>query len=396
MEARMHVFLAGEVHNCSDFTLDRATFSPRFELYSNRRVNVTRCERNEASRRRSGLLPLAGAVLAVAAGMIAGSLGAAPSASAQQQTIVCPSSGWLLGTSASEYLRGDAWDPATQTFPPTEDVIVGLAGDDRIDSFFLKDCVLGNGGQDVVFGGKGTDVAYGYEDSDWIYGGDNHDEVFGGDGDDFLYGGAGPDGETNLLDGGPGWDVCHLQGNDTIANTVNCEAWPQAIPRANKGEQTVSPAPPLPCQSGGQVMAASSGDDVSYGDVGGPMVNTFGGGIGADTARGGEYSDCLYGGPGADWISGGTYRDHIIGDTGSDTLYGGDDDDQIYGEGADVSAPESDSVDLIDGGAGDDRLYGGRGTDEIYGGPGDNDFCRGGPDDGNTDKFVGCERIRND
>lgn len=330
-------------------------------------------------------LRLVGAVCVVVAGLIFGAFTAPPKASAQQQTIACPSNGWF-GTSASEYMRGDPDNI------PSEESLVGLGGDDRIDAFFLKDCVLGNAGEDVVFGGKGTDVVYGYEDSDWIYGGADYDELFGGDGNDFIYGGAVA---TNHIDGGAGYDVCYLQGNDTIANTTNCEQWPQAIPRANMGTPPANPPAPFPCQSGGQAMLASDDEDVSYGDIGGPAHNTFFGAIGADTARGGEWSDCLYGGPGPDWLSGGQHRDHMIGDTGSDELYGGDGDDYISGEGSDQGADESDSVDTIDGGAGNDRLIGGRGTDEIYGGPGD-DFCRGGPDNGNTDKFVGCEIIKND
>lgn len=306
---------------------------------------------------------------------------------AAAQTIQCSQGQFKAGTIGVEYLASP-----DNTEPGISDVLLALAGSDRIDSFWNTDCLYAGAGPDVVFAGKGTDLVYGQEDGDYVYAGDGRDEIFGNEGNDRLYGGQ----DYDFIDGGPGYDICYLQG-DQVDNYVNCEETPRYT-FVNRNDAAPRTPPILPCQTSYLLYPyVTNESDMVFTDGGGATLTQDAviGYEGNDTVYTYGYSDCLYGGPGADWMNGGEYRDLIIGDAGSDTLYGEGDDDQIYGEGGSTDAEEKDSVDLIDGGPGNDHLVGGRGTDEIYGGAGV-DFCRGGPDgtSDNADKFHGCEYIK--
>ena len=90
------------------------------------------------------------------------------------------------------------------------------------------------------------------------------------------------------------------------------------------------------------------------------------GGFGDDTVSGGAGEDVIVGfgftknwvneDPGADTLSGEGGRDALQGGLGPDTLSGGDGPDFISDGLGDHGSPE-DSVDTIDGGRGDDRIF---------------------------------------
>ncbi|WP_423834486.1 calcium-binding protein [Streptomyces manipurensis] len=95
---------------------------------------------------------------------------------------------------------------------------------------------------------------------------------------------------------------------------------------------------------------------------------TLKGGLGDDNLYGGGANDTLEGGEGADFLSGGAGNDLLIGSSGRDRILGGAGDDRIEGRNG---------SDVIDAGAGDDVVDGGDGNDQLIAGPG-NDFVDGG------------------
>lgn len=87
-------------------------------------------------------------------------------------------------------------------------VVVGTAGNDRLDGGSGADVLCGLGGDDVLAGGSGNDAIYGGEGADRLAGGSGDDSLDGGEGTDVLSGGSGDDillnGET--VDEGSGDD----------------------------------------------------------------------------------------------------------------------------------------------------------------------------------------------
>ncbi len=160
-----------------------------------------------------------------------------------------------------------------------------------------------------------------------------------------------------------------------------------------------------------------SGNDVLQGDA---QTNWLAGGQGSDTFYGGAGDDVLlidgddlpgniHGGEGTDIVQvlgdkgvylnlteasveiaqGGRGNDVFIGG-GNSTVYlrGGDGDDVLVGGSANDALSGEDGNDVIMGGAGDDVLRGHRGNDRIQGGSG-NDLIDGGQDDDNLSGGVG-------
>lgn len=92
---------------------------------------------------------------------------------------------------------------------PAGETLVGYDGDDVIN---------GNGGNDFLDGERGDDCVFGGPGDDELRGGDGFDQLDGGEGDDLLHGAtlidaidprSQPDGERDLVTGGPGAD-CFL------------------------------------------------------------------------------------------------------------------------------------------------------------------------------------------
>lgn len=170
-------------------------------------------------------------------------------------------------------------------------------------------------------------------------------------------------------------------------------------------------------QKGVNNATGGSGNDVLQGDA---QTNWLAGGQGSDTFNGGAGDDVLlidgddlsaniHGGDGTDIVQvlgdkgvylnlaeasveiaqGGRGNDVFLGG-GSSTVYmrGGDGDDLLVGGSANDALSGENGNDTILGGAGNDVLRGHRGNDQIQGGSGD-DLIDGGQDDDNLDGGVG-------
>lgn len=167
---------------------------------------------------------------------------------------------------------------------PSNDIIFGFGGNDRL---------RGGNGNDLIFGGKGNDS---------ISGGSGEDTLFGGKGDDQIAGFRGDD----LIRGG--------HGNDTVI--------------ANEGNDTVYGG------RGSDSILGGDGDDVLYGDGGKGSGGSFKFAFGKC-----GFDSTIDAGAGNDKVFGSTGNDVIIGGTGNDCLTGGDGNDQFQfarGSGKDV------------------------------------------------------------
>ena len=101
-----------------------------------------------------------------------------------------------------------------------------------------------------------------------------------------------------------------------------------------------------------QVAGTSGSDNITGSDA----PEAIDGSGGADHLIGGAGSDRLTGGGGKDHLEGGVGNDRITGDAGQDQLFGGEGNDRLEGGlGNDLLAPGT-GTDFVDGGAGDDRL----------------------------------------
>ncbi|MEM6780583.1 MAG: calcium-binding protein [Pseudomonadota bacterium] len=129
------------------------------------------------------------------------------------------------------------------------------------------------------------------------------------------------------------------------------------------------------------------------GDLGTPTVNGTGG---ADNLNGGNdvNGDVIDAGAGDDRVRGLDADDAIIGGSGVDRIFGEGGNDIIIGEAGNDMLFGNDGDDLLYGGADDDRLIGGNGDDLLNGGAG-NDGLIGGNDndillgEGGNDFLIG-------
>jgi len=115
-----------------------------------------------------------------------------------------------------------------------------------------------------------------------------------------------------------------------------------------------------------------------------PVAALIDAGAGDDIVRAGDLGNDVLGGAGNDKIVGGKLDDWLFGDDGDDVLFSGD----VVAAGvvtpaqlaqanaaftvdaAAATAVDGGNGDLLDGGAGNDRLYGGKGSDWLKGGDG--------------------------
>ena len=192
----------------------------------------------------------------------------------------------------------------------------------------------GGPGDDIVHGGGGIDYLYGDDGDDSIYPDSGPDAVDAGPGNDKVF--INYHQKMGPTDCGPGRDIAYIVPHGTFGwqspyvagRIVNCEVWIEAEP---------TPDPLM----GVRLNAYSSH---------------------GETVRGTEKND------------------QLTGASGPDALYGLGGDDVLWGNRLPTGA--SNGVDVLDGGAGNDRIFGSRGRNRIDAGDGD-DYVAGGQG-GNT------------
>jgi Ca2+-binding RTX toxin-like protein len=233
------------------------------------------------------------------------------------------------------------------------DLLNGTSDNDQIFGFEGDDTVFGGGGPDTIVGGEGLDILNGGTGDDLIFSGSGKG-VLGspmrdGEPGDVLNGGGGNDtivaGRGDTVDGGLGDNLLILDLSDETGGVGG-----DLSPLDNGGTATLSDGTQLTGVRGGDLTLGAGADFMQFGDAG----------WGA------------HGHGGADNLTGGDGADTLQGDRAADTLTGGDGDDMLVGEQlrSDGSFKRySTERNVLDGGAGDDKLFGSA-TDTMTGGGG--------------------------
>jgi Ca2+-binding RTX toxin-like protein len=104
---------------------------------------------------------------------------------------------------------------------------------------------------------------------------------------------------------------------------------------------------------------------------------TLGGAACANTSFGGRDDDVLFGSSFGDRMYGRQGRDLLRGREGNDCLFGGEGADVLDGDGGDDTLSGGDGRDRLFGGAGNDRLLGGAKGDELHGDAGNDQLFPG-------------------
>ena len=298
-------------------------------------------------------------------------------------------------------------EAAGDTFDSIENLFGSQHGDTlRGDDGF--NYVLGLGGNDLIETRGGTDYVIAGAGDDTLDGGDQDDILLGGLGADHLIGGAGIDrAQYSQSDSGLVIDLITVANNtgeaagDTYDSIENVYGSFFADSITGNTQANV-----LQGVGGADLLRGLGGDDAL---LGGNGFDTLEGGAGADTLSGGAGDDtasyaAATAGVRADLSAAGTNTGEAAGDvyasienlTGSafdDALYGDDTDNMLQGGlGADTLVGR-DGADHLQGGVGDDILNGGAGADTLSGGSGfdlllggaGNDLLSGGE---SADRFV--------
>ena len=299
--------------------------------------------------------------------------------------------------------------PATGTLLSLGDGSLLAGFELEIDGSPGADTITGVAGGDSLFGEAGNDLINGgFDDGDDdLIGGPGADTLNGGGGSDYIFAGDGAD----VIDGGPGDDGVVLTETNSFV-----EAWfGQAAPADGIRIENVETA-----------FVNDAGSRLH----GGPIDETFIGGLGRDEFDGGGGDDFLLGQGGDDTLRGGLGDDILDGGTGADLLDGGAGqnlvdysaataglnidlrittaqqtplgldtlvnieglfgtafNDTMTGAATDDILLGGPGDDTIDGQAGNDLLGGGDGSDRTFGGLGDDSIG----DSGGTNYLRGDE-----
>ena len=295
----------------------------------------------------------------------------------------------VLGLGGNDNISGGAGN----------DQLSGNEGDDRLSGDNGNDHLIGGAGLDQLLGGDGDDVLDGGADRDFLSGGYGADQLSGGDADDSLYGDAGDDQlvgglGNDRLEGGYGDDRYYFargDGTDTISDV---------------GGQSTIYVSNLPLaevyfrRDGSSLVirfTSSANDEIRLERFFDPVTGLALSGIRIDSGNGQPWdiasnaldaevlkatnlddvingnlldnvidglagNDVIRGHDGVDQISGGTGDDTLYGDAGNDILNGNDGNDQLQGGAGE---------DVLQGGVGNDTLDGGEAADSLVGGSGD-------------------------
>ena len=266
----------------------------------------------------------------------------------------------------------------------------GQGGTDNIEGNEGDDVGIGGNAGDNIYGHTGEDILLGDNGSisfvsgqlqainttgqssggaDYIEGNENNDIIIGGvnGSSDTLYGN---NGDEDVIAGGSGQDI--IIGDIGYVDYDTGDGDLLSLDIITTTDPTVGGKDDINGGSGNDIIFGGTGDDTIHAGSGNDLVFGDHGKVEAITGHSIDATqlplatlnpgftftsiDTQNINGGDDLIFGDAGKDIILGQQGSDRLYGGDDDDDIIGGHNIPGAP--DSIDRIDGGAGNDVIAG--------------------------------------
>ena len=300
----------------------------------------------------------------------------------------------LNGTKNNDYILGLQGND-TLTGGDGDDRLDGGAGNDILDGGNGNDTLLGGIGNDSLNGENGDDRLEGSEGNDSLSGGNGHDTLIGGAGNDQLYGGD-LESDTYVFAKGHGQDMISDSAysddqSDTLrfegassANAIFTRSGNSLVIKAYGGEDQVTVKDYFHASHlrrfnfafDDRTLTPTDMSDITVTGIGTENNEILWGSDTIDVLNGSAGDDSLYGYNGNDRLDGGAGNDILDGGNGNDTLLGGIGNDSLNGENGD---------DRLEGGEGNDSLSGDNGHDTLIGGAG-NDRLEGGS--WNADTYI--------
>ncbi len=307
-----------------------------------------------------------------------------------------------LGPTTTKLLVYGGDDNDTLTDGRGNDTLYGGNGNDTITPYVTKETTSAGNTADLFYGGDGINdyanavdvINYSgrsaavtvsldgtgvsgeanerdavYTDFEVVYGGPGNDTLTGspsGNSVETFYGGNGAD----VITGGNGWDVVYGgNGNDTLSGANGND-----FLYGENGDDNLMAAS---AADGTDTLSGGNGTDVADFSLRTSVVTATISGNGGDTGEGdliGQSNDIeqLRGGTGNDVLSGGANGDTIWGGNGNDIIDGAGGVDYLYG---------GEGTDTISGNSGDDVIFGEAGADNLGGNDGDDAISCGGDND---------------
>lgn len=336
----------------------------------------------------------------------------------------------ITGGAASDRLYGEGVNFAASNY---DDRLIGMGGNDVLDTRFGNDYLDGGEGNDTLLAGTGSDTAIGGPGNDNIT-----FVMHAGYGDDFVDAGPGndrvidsqnqPSGDSTSgnastrfrFDGGDGFDSIEIDLGFMTTPIVIDTTQPMDLPLPNNGylrnfenilgvtTGSADDRVHLPGRFNNEV-GLRGGNDILYPGLG---IDTVNGGPGDDLLIV-DYSDddpeltgvtfnntgsklerrSLSSGALVDSLFPGAFeRIHVTGTSKADVIRGQSGPDIILGRAGDDNLSGNSGNDFIHGGPGADSLFGNDGNDTLDGADGGNDILNGA---NNADTFVlGTESVR--
>ena len=101
------------------------------------------------------------------------------------------------------------------------DFLLGRSGKETLHDGEGDDSIIGGAGDDVLIGGKGNDLLMGMAGQDMVKGEEGDDEFWGGTGTFAFLGLVQEDDfQADIIEGGAGADIFHIQGHGWYDYTV--------------------------------------------------------------------------------------------------------------------------------------------------------------------------------